>query len=85
MMGGRVIEENIDFYRYLICCLPVYKYFKVHRDKLKKESVRYRGELIPDKIDIMCSTILVIFQRFAQVQAFLLISKDMMMIVQTAL
>ena len=55
MMGGRVIEENIDFYRYLICCLPVYKYFKVHRDKLKKESVRYRGELIPDKIDIMCS------------------------------
>ena len=55
MMGGRVIEENIDFYRYLICCLPVYKYFKVYRDKLKKESVRYRGELIPDKIDIMCS------------------------------
>ena len=55
MMGGRVIEENIDFYRYLICCLPVYKYFKVHRDKLKKESVRYRGGLIPDKIDIMCS------------------------------
>ena len=39
MMGGRVIEENIDFYRYLICCLPVYKYFKVHKDKLKKESV----------------------------------------------
>ena len=22
MMGGRVIEENIDFYRYLICHLP---------------------------------------------------------------
>ena len=22
MMGGRVIEENIDFYRYLICRLP---------------------------------------------------------------
>lgn len=50
MTGGRVIEVNTDFYRYLICCLPVYKYFKVHRDKLKKESVRYRGELIPDKI-----------------------------------
>jgi len=22
MMGGRVIEENIDFYRYPICHLP---------------------------------------------------------------
>ena len=57
MMGGRVIEVNTDFYRYssATCRLPVHEFFKVHRDKLKKESVRYRGELIPDKIDIMCS------------------------------
>ena len=27
-MGGRVIEANTDFYRYLICCMPVYKITK---------------------------------------------------------
>ena len=29
MMGGRAIEANTDFYRYLICRLPAYEYFQV--------------------------------------------------------
>ena len=32
MMGGRVIEENIDFYRYLICRLPPASVLMIKKD-----------------------------------------------------
>lgn len=49
-MGGRVIEANTDFYRYLICRLPVHEYFQVSgvsksrlTDNIEKRIIIIRG------------------------------------------
>ena len=52
MMGGRVIEANTDFYRYLsaTCRLPVHEYFQVSgvsksrlTDNIEKRIIIIRG------------------------------------------